>query len=282
MELPVRTCWVTTADGVRLFVRDYQPDTKLARTLLWCHGVCEHGGRHDHVIAEFLARGWRVILPDLRGHGQSEGIRVDVPSFDVYLDDFDRLMQEFEVEPSHAALFGHSMGGLVMTRWVQTRPWLWAALVLSAPLLGIAVPIPRWKWFLGRWLAKFAPRTHLRTGIREQNMTADAVFLEQRRSDPLIQRSVTVRWFFAMLAALQTAQRDAPQVALPILVLQGTADQTTDAQAPTQWLRHTRSPNPRLIEYPGGLHELLNDSNWRKVCGEMLDWLDARLASAEA
>ncbi len=281
MELPVRTRWVTAADGVRLFVRDYQPATKPTRTMLWCHGVCEHGGRHDHVVAEFLARGWRVILPDLRGHGQSGGTRVDVSSFGVYLDDFDCITREFEIDPAHTALFGHSMGGLVMTRWVQSRPQPWTALVLSAPLLGIAVPIPRWKWFLGRWLAKFAPRTHLRTGIREQNMTADAGFLEQRRRDPLIQRAVTVRWFFAMLDALEKSRRDARKVALPILVLQGTADQTTDAQAPTQWLRLTRSPNPRLIEYPGGLHELLNDSNWRSVCGEMLDWLDARLPRVE-
>jgi alpha-beta hydrolase superfamily lysophospholipase len=277
-NLPVIERWLTASDGVRLFLRDYQPAPGVAsRTLLWCHGVCEHGGRYEHAIAEFLARGWRVIIPDLRGHGRSEGIRVDVTSFDVYLKDFNQIAQEFSLEPARTALFGHSMGGLVMTRWVQAQPRNWAALVLSAPLLGIAVPIPLWKWWLGQFLARIAPRTHLRTGISEKNMTGDVEFLQRRMADDLIQRSVTVRWFFAMLAALKRARLNARKVTLPVLILQGMADRTTDPKIPAIWLRNTRSSDSRLIEYPRGLHEVLNDADWRSVCAEILDWLELRI-----
>jgi lysophospholipase len=270
-----QTTWLTAADGVKLFVRRYVPQSRFQnRALLWCHGVGEHGGRYDHVVAEFLARGWQVILPDLRGHGRSEGLRTDVASFDVYLDDFDLVAREYALEPDRTALFGHSMGALVMIRFAQTRPRGWGALALSAPLLGVAVPIPWWKWQVGRLLARLAPRTHLKTGIREDNLTADPAFLAARRADPMIQRTVTVRWFFAMLAALQAAYSDAPKLTLPILILQGLADRTTDPQAPAAWLRTTRSVDPRLIEFPEGLHEILNDREWRTGHAALADWLD--------
>jgi alpha-beta hydrolase superfamily lysophospholipase len=280
-ELPHEDCrWLTTADGIRLFVRHFQPAGPNAnRTLLWCHGVGDHGGRHGHVVAELLSRGWRVIIPDLRGHGRSEGIRCDVASFEDYLCDFDQLAQEFRVEPHRTALFGHSFGGLVLARWVQTRTLSWAALVMSAPLLGIALPIPAWKWWAGRFLLRWAPRTHLKTGIREENLTSDPEFLAARRADPLIQHSVTVRWFYGMLSSLQQAHADAASLTLPILILQGTADETTDPHAPAKWLQKTRSVNARIATYPGGLHELLNDRSWRAVCAELLDWLDERLPS---
>lgn len=276
--MPVEECWLTMADGIKLFVRHYRPETTAAnRTLLWCHGICEHGGRYEHVIAEFCARSWEVVLPDLRGHGRSEGTRADVSSFDAYLKDFDGIIQEFRLDPRRMALFGHSMGGLVMMRLAQTRRRDWAALALSAPLLGVAVPIPWWKWWAGQVLAEIAPRTHLRTGIREDNLTSDPVFLAARQADPFIQRRVTVQWYFAMRTALLAAYLDAEQLTLPVLILQGLKDQTTDPRALIDWLRQTKSADRQFIEYPDGLHELLNDRGWRTVCATLLDWLEQRV-----
>ena len=269
---------ITMSDGITLSVRRHEPEqTQATRTLLWCHGIGEHGGKHQHVIDEYVARGWRVILPDLRGHGVSEGLRTDVKTFERYLLDFDRLVEHYEIQPLRTALYGHSMGGLVMTRYVQTRHQPWAALVLSAPLLGVAVPIPHWKWWLGKFLAKVAPRTHLRTGIREDNLTRDPEFLRKRRADPLIQKSVTVRWFFTMLKTVQKAHRDAARIQLPVLIVQGMLDRTTDSAIPEQWLARVSSTDKQFIGYPDGLHEMLNDTKWRTVLAAIMDWLDRRI-----
>jgi lysophospholipase len=279
--LSLETRWLTAADGVRLFVRQYRPaNFDGRRTVLWCHGIGEHGGRQEHVIREFQSRGWQVIIPDLRGHGRSEGIRADVAKFETYLSDFDQIVQEFDLHPRRTALFGHSFGGLIMTRWMQTRSHSWAALAMSAPLFGIAKPIATWKWWLGHLLAYIAPRTHLPTGLREDNMSADPEFQAKRRADPLIQHAVTVRWFFAMQAALKLAHRDAGKRTLPILILQGTADQTTDPRMPEEWLRTTGSADTRLITYFDGLHEMLNDRDWRTACADLLRWLEERVPSA--
>lgn len=282
-EFPVLPCAIrllTATDGVQLFVRDYQPvNTASRKTLLWCHGMGEHGGRYEHIIAELLSRDWQVILPDLRGLGRSGGIRSDVARFEVYLDDLDRIIREFQLDPRRTVLFGHSFGGLVMTRFAQTREVGWAGLAMSAPLLGLAVKIPVWKWWLGRLLRVIAPGTHLKTGIRESNLTADPSFLAIRRADPLIHRSVTVRWFYAMRFALRRAHRDARRLTLPILVLQGSGDETSDPRVPAKWLRRTSSRDARLQEYPDGLHEMFHDADWLAVCTDLADWLDEHLPS---
>jgi lysophospholipase len=266
------------SDGIKLVVRQYQPaNSPATRSLLWCHGVAEHGGRHEHVIREFVSRGWQVIIPDLRGHGLSEGIRVDVVDFERYLAHFDRIVEEYRLEPNHTALFGHSLGGLIMTRFVQTRAKPWAALVLSAPLLGVAVPIPEWKWWLGHLLSWVAPRTHLRTGIREDNLTRDPEFLAARHADPFIQNAVTVRWFFAMLAALKAAHKDAQKVRLPVLILQGLGDKTTDPKIPERWLATTASADTQFYADAKGLHELLKDTGLQSVCALVLEWLEVRV-----
>lgn len=285
-EFPVLPCEIrllAAADGVELFVRNYQPaNAPVTRTLLWCHGMGEHGGRHDHVVAELLSRDWQVIIPDLRGLGRSGGIRSDVARFDVYLNDLDRIVSEFQLDPSRTVLFGHSFGGLVMTRYAQSRPHGWMGLAMSAPLLGLAVKIPVWKWWLGRLLRLVAPRTHLKTGIRESNLTADPSFLALRRADPLIHRSVTVRWFYAMRSALRAAHRHARKLKLPILVLHGLDDETTDPRIPAKWLRHTSSRDVQLLEYPGGLHEMLHDAEWLSVCTDLLNWLEQRFSTESA
>jgi pimeloyl-ACP methyl ester carboxylesterase len=86
------------------------------RTALLIHGlVADHGTWHA-VEADLLARGYRVLAPDLRGHGHSER------SASYRLADFaDDLVQTL---PAGADLaIGHSLGGLVLSRAVgRLRP----------------------------------------------------------------------------------------------------------------------------------------------------------------
>ena len=270
--------WVTARDGVKLYVRRYRPEgSRPARAVLWSHGMCEHGGRYEHVVAEFLARGWEVILGDLRGHGLSGGLRADVDTFETYLTDFDAIAQELSVDPQRTALFGNSMGGLIMTRYAETRRDQWPALALAAPLFGVAVKVPWWKRRLGDILMAFAPTTHLTAGLRESNMTSDPEFLAARHADQFLQNSVSVRWYFAMQAALKDVYEDAEKVTLPVLILQGLKDKTTDPEAPKYWMVQARSRDLELVEYSDALHELLNDRGWQAVCGKLLDWLDQRV-----
>jgi acylglycerol lipase len=260
--------------GLTLLVRVLTPNQPVAgRMLFFIHGVCEHGGRYQRVAEHLAARGWTCVIPDHRGHGESEGSRADVATIDEYLDDLRQVRDEF-CGTMTPAILSHSFGGLLAARMAQLGP-VPRALVLSAPLLGVSLPVPWWKWWLGRALCLVAPQTRFRTGINPYSLSRDPEVLAQRKADPLIQRHITARWFFAMQRGLQEVQRDAGRITCPVLALQGLADRTVNPDAVRAWWDRLGSTRKELIELPDHVHELLNEPDWLETTDRIAGWLEA-------
>jgi pimeloyl-ACP methyl ester carboxylesterase len=101
--------------------------------------LCIHGAGHDHSVwaqqARHLARhGYRVLAPDLPGHGRSPGpLRTSVESLAEWV--LEVLAAE---QAGPATLVGHSLGSLVALEAAARRTGQVAGLVL----LGTAVPMP--------------------------------------------------------------------------------------------------------------------------------------------
>lgn len=269
---------VRATDGTRLFVRLYTPKRQTARrTLLWTHGVGEHGGRYEHIVERLTAVGWRIILGDLRGHGHSGGPRGHVSTFSQYADDLASLWSACECQPHSTALLGNSMGALVTIRAVQLGRVTPAAVVLLAPLLGVNVPIPGWLVRLGRFVVRFAPRARFRSRIDPNNMTQDPYFQQLRREDSLRQRYVTAGWYFAMNQALRAAHEEASKFHVPLLAMQGMGDATVDPEAVAAWVQQTSSPDRQVVLLPGQLHELLHEVEWAETLHHICTWLQQRV-----
>jgi 3-oxoadipate enol-lactonase len=82
-----------------------------------------HGFPFNHTIWEplvpLLSSQARMILPDMRGFGQSP-VTDDVYTMRLQADDILRLMDRLEIEK--AVLVGHSMGGYVSLAFAQAYP----------------------------------------------------------------------------------------------------------------------------------------------------------------
>lgn len=268
----------TARDGVPLTVRIWRPTGQVRGSLLIIHGGCEHGGRYDHLRPLFQQAGWLVVLPDHRGHGRSGGVRTDVIDYHDYLQDLIGVQQRYCPNGRADVILGHSFGGLLAVRLAQTTSPP-RALVLTAPLLGLLHPVAWWKRAIGQVLVYVAPQTRFRTRINPRNMTRDPGFLEKRLADPLLQRSVTVRWFYAMQQAIQDAWQGLDKVTCPVLVLQGLADCTVDPVAVKKFVQ-ARGTRPTLYrEYPEHVHELLQESDWANIADTILKWLDEQVPS---
>jgi 3-oxoadipate enol-lactonase len=91
-----------------------------------------HGFPFDHSMwthqMEALKQDYRVIAPDLRGHGQSEAI-LGSYRMDLMADDLRALLQELEVE--RAVLAGLSMGGYILFAFWRIYPHVVQALILA-------------------------------------------------------------------------------------------------------------------------------------------------------
>ena len=269
---------VKTADGLELFVRCFSAGKLPApRTMLLVHGAGGYGGRYREFALAAVARGWRVLLPDLRGHGRSEGFPVHVRRFEEYLQDLDQVADRYELQPGRTAILGQSMGGLVAARYAETRPERLSALVLLCPLLRLAMPVNPVKLLIGKALAYLAPRTQFRSGIDPRQLSRDPARQEVTRNDPLLQRRVTARWFAAMERELKSVWLDRRRLTTPCLVLQGSEDQIVDPAAPAKWCPGVASSDLTLEMLPGHVHELLHEPDAPILAARILDWLDARL-----
>lgn len=114
--------------GSRLSVIDMRP-RGARQTLVLQHGFAGCAETWEHQIAALCA-GYRVVAPDLRGHGQSDDPkgRYDLERL---CDDLDAIVDHLAL-PERFALVGHSFGGVVALRYAARRPDRVERLVLVA------------------------------------------------------------------------------------------------------------------------------------------------------
>ncbi len=250
---PDHVRYVAAADGSRLFVREYGP-ADAPKTLVIIHGYGEHGGRYESRLAPFLAAGFRVIVPDVRGHGRSDGGRGHVMAFDTYLDDLERILAELTTAPAKTVLFGHSHGGLISIHYALRHPGRFAALGLSSPLLRIAIIPPAWKAGAGRLLSRIAPKLSLPTEIKAEWGSHDPAVVAAYGTDPLNHHVVNTRWFTEATAAMERANAAAGNLRIPTLLVQAGDDKLVSAAASREFA--AAAPNCTYDEIAGAYHEL--------------------------
>lgn len=90
-----------------------------APPLLLIHGGRDHCRNWDRVAGR-LSRDWRIIAPDLRGHGDSQWSACGVYTYDAYLWDLLALTEHLQLD--RATLVGHSLGGYIALRYAAAFP----------------------------------------------------------------------------------------------------------------------------------------------------------------
>ena len=89
-----------------------------APAVVCLHGITAHGLRFRRLAEERLANRFRVLAPDLRGHGRSE--REPPWTFDTFVEDVLETLDGAGV--GSAAWVGHSFGGRLALETASTAP----------------------------------------------------------------------------------------------------------------------------------------------------------------
>ena len=97
-------------NGANLYYETFGEDTPGRAPIVLIHGATGTGQSNWRLVAPLLARSYRVIVPDCRGHGQSSNPN-HTYSFKEMADDTARLIHLFGYERAH--IIGHSNGGNV-------------------------------------------------------------------------------------------------------------------------------------------------------------------------
>src|SRR6201995_5219342 len=123
--------YVTTADGTEIYLKDWGS----GQPLVFHHGWPLSADDWDAQMMFFLARGYRVIAHDRRGHGRSSQTATG-NEMDTYADDLIQLAAALDLKG--AIHIGHSTGGGEVARYVARAA---AGRVAKAVLIGAVPPI---------------------------------------------------------------------------------------------------------------------------------------------
>ncbi len=276
-EQNIRTWHVDGKGKVQIHVTEMGA-SDATRTAVIVHGYDDHGGRYLGVGDAFVKRGYRVLIPDMRGHGRSGGQRGFVKHFTDYVEDLELVLARSAALPGQTVLIGHSNGGLIVSTLLATGSKSAAAAVLTSPLMGISAKPPAWKKIAGEVLGRIAPFVSLPTEIKDVDLTHDTEVLSRHAVDPLLHRVVNARWYVEAVAAMESAFANAQRIRVPILVLQAGDDRLVDGAAVARWSRTV--PRCEFEVIPGAFHEVMFETEGAQHVERMLNWLDAQFAAA--
>lgn len=241
--------------------------------LLFVHGAWHAAWCWDeHFLDFFVEKGYRAIAVSLRGHGSSPTPRpLGGCSIADYVEDVQSVADEL---PTRPVVIGHSMGGLVVQKYLESHEAPAGVLVASVPPRGGSAAVLR---FMRRhpWLAAkgiFTGNTMLSLDTparaRESMFSAETPeSLVVRHLARFQQESKRVIYMDMPFRALPRPGR----VSVPLLVLGAGCDgvfTTEEVQATAAAYRTAAEIFPNMG------HDVMLEPGWDAVAQRIHTWLE--------
>lgn len=269
-------------DGTRMFMATWLPDDMKPRALMIVHhGLGSHGGDFASV-GEYLAKqGVAVFAPDMRGFGHFEGLKGHVMRFDEYVEDLENLVMQVKDRFLNKLtfLFGSSLGGLNVVRYVIKYPRTIDGLVLHCPGVSPTLDIGKGEYILGSLLSLLNVKRMIENKVDFSKTTRSPAVAERHRKDPLRWYHVTPRFGIEGLKAAKDAFNSAEFVRVPVLLQQAGDDKMVDPKMIKQFFDNLGSADKTWKLYEGLYHELHEEPEKDIVLGDLMNWLEKRLPS---
>jgi alpha-beta hydrolase superfamily lysophospholipase len=297
-----------SSDGYELATYRWAPEGEPKALLQIVHGMAEHAARYDHVVRAFTAQGFLVHAHDHRGHGHSvpageaPGHIGDRGGWAKLVSDVheraEALREEHPTLPR--ALFAHSMGGYVAQTLLGQNPddadaWAISGNGGKPPFIAA----------IGRLIAR---AERLRLGPRGVSaiirkltfedfnepfegrtdfdwLSRDTEQVDRYAADPLCGYDVSIETWIQLLDAIPRLTASAHLAAIPrekpIYVVAGSDDtsigRAQGARNLVEAYRRDGLEDVTLQLWPGGRHEVVNETNRDEVIAELVSWVTDRL-----
>ena len=238
--------------------------------LLFVHGAYTAAWCWDeHFLPHFADAGYEATALSLSGHGGSPGREyLDLLSLDDYVRDVLEVMNGFDTPP---VLIGHSMGGMVVQKCLETRQVPGAVLMASVPpqglwasAVGLAMRKPDLMSELNSLLSGGSTSLDaLREALFAQPVSMERLQQMARRVQP---ESARVIWDMTLFNLPQPSRMHRA----PLLVLGAELDPIIPPSL-TEMTARALGVEAELV--PGMGHGMMLEADWRSVAQRMLDWL---------
>lgn len=249
--------FIAAPGGANLFVRCVLPKAPWA-SLVLLHGSMVHSEYYLPVAVALADAGVATFLPDLRGHGRSDGLRAHVANFAHHVEDARAVLAYVHTRlalPVH--LGGESYGGLVAFLAASEADHAQApqTVVLAAPAFALRAQVPPRLRRSLRVVGQAVPALRLPVYMHLNGVSHRDDLERIAMRDPLLNRQYTIGFFCELLRAQAAALEQAPRVRVPCLALLAGQDLVTDNEATRRVM--AAAPFGATHTYPDFLHAVM-------------------------
>lgn len=244
------------------------------KVMVIIHGIGEHIERYDHVAAFFTEQGFAVTGIDHYGHGKSDGPRGASKGFEFMFDYLQEFLLHVKKEfNKQVVMYGHSMGGGVLTGFLLKRqPELMAA-VISAPALIIGTrPGPVLKGIL-KVITSIVPNIRIPQGLDINKISHDKAEVEKFRNDPLRHGKLSFKLANDMIQNGSWCLKHANDLHVKTLLIHGNADEFTAVEGSRQFAASAPAALLTFKEWDNLYHEMHNEPESKEVLSYIATWL---------
>ena len=275
-NLQVEEFHLVSSSGRKLFAKSWSPSQPRAVICL-VHGLGEHCGRYQHVGEHFTQQGFALFAYDQQGHGRSPGRRGHARQKQLW-DDVETIMKQARSENLDIPMFlyGHSMGGNVVCNFLLRRNVAeLRGAVITSPWLELSFQPPAWQVKLGRFMSKIWPSLTQPNSLDVSQLSRDPKVGEQYQQDPLVHDRISAALFVGTQESGAFALQNAANLKLPALIMHGTDDQITSADASTRFAGSSDMIQLKL--WTDYRHETHNEYGKEEVLKFITDWISSQL-----
>jgi len=285
-QLPIQRSF-TDDFGVEIVFYEW-PVAEPRAVIQIAHGLGEHARRYDQMAASLNRAGYSVYADDHRGHGQTGLRQLDrkqirrlgnlgpggMAAAYQQVNDFSKLIKR-ENPDKPLILLGHSWGSFIAQKVINRSSEFYDALVLS----GSALTMPGYLAtgdFNKAW--KKQPGA---TGY--EWLSRDVEIQNKFVADPLTFLAQAMQ-VFGVSNSLKLFGTPAKTVRsdLPILVQVGEADpiggERSNKALVEAYRKNANIDDIELFVYHDCRHEIYNELNKEAIIGDLVSWLDKKLA----
>ncbi len=261
---------------MKLEVITHEPKEQIFETpLLFVHGTGHAAWCWDeHFLPFFAEQGFSSHAISLRGHGKSEGHeKLKWTRIADYVEDVRTVADEFDRPP---VVIGHSLGGLVATKYLERYEAAAGVLVAPSPTEGMFLSGLKIQLRNPMLMAKIALNQDYAVMFRTPQLAKK--FLFSADADEAWVEKYSSRFgkesYLAALEMIYNLPKPA-RVKVPLLIVGA----ENDAILPVSVIeKSARVLNGDFRSFPDMAHDMMLEKGWSDVAQHIATWLEGKVS----
>ncbi len=235
----------------------------------------------DYLVDYFCYTMIDLYVPDLRGHGKSEGKRGHVEYFDEYLKDIDKLVQIIKDKDDDKVLFiTQGIGSLIALLWsVYNEKDVWGIVSSSFGYRFSKNVISIDNSFIYNTLYKIIPGFKYK--IRNLNRIINPNVIYKKEKKLILQNFVTLQWYCQYKSFLKLLDNKIKDFNKPILFIEKKDNRLYDYESFLKMFHRIKTTDKKITihDYSSSDIFITHEEEREELFKEIFDWINLKMVN---